>query len=253
MAAGESSRIREAASSIASGRPSIARHTSTIAPTLSSVTAKSDRTRVACCVNSWTEPVPDASAAEAFSSGRTSGGTACSCSHASRRARREARHDREVGRPLEQLVDGRLDAADLLEVVEDEEKATVAHLVDERRDGMGLPWELQDLADRGPHLVGAGGGGERDEPGPADVEVRDRGADGDGEAALARSAGPVSVTSRAPPARSAEVAELAVAAHQGPGDLGQRADAARGPDRRELVGQARTVTWTSSPGRPGCL
>ena len=94
---GGSSLTREAASSIASGRPSSRRQIAAMSAALSAVTAKPARTMSACCTNSRAAPHA-ATCSTVASRGRSSGGTGSSYSPCRWSGRREVASTTRRGR-----------------------------------------------------------------------------------------------------------------------------------------------------------
>ena len=170
-ASGSSSRVRAAASSIASGRPSSRRQISATAAALPSVRAKPGRTARARSTNSATagDAASSASGTPAGSAGSGSGGTGYSRSARSPSTVRLVARITTPRTAGQQRVDvaGRVDH--LLQVVEDQQPPVVAEVLDQGLQRRARPGQLDPHrpGDARQHQLGLGDRGQRDERDPA--------------------------------------------------------------------------------------
>ena len=192
IAAGESSRIRAAASSMASGSPSRRRTISATAAPFAGVSMKSGRTAIARSTNSRT----------ASDSMSVAGSSVPARGQRQRRdgelllardpQRRAAGHDdRQLGRRAQEVGDDRRPGDDLLEVVEHEQRAAVAEVLLDPVDRGTLGREQAERrGDRGGDEVGVGDRRQRHEPRAVRVALDAVARQRQREPRLARPAGP---------------------------------------------------------------
>ena len=205
-APGSSSRVRAAASSMASGRPSRRRQIATTAAALPSVRAKPGRTARARSTNS-------ATAGDAISS--CSGTPAGPAGRGGQRQRRDrvlplgpqpqhraaGGHDDHAGAAGQQLVQVAGGAGDLLQVVQDEQPGAVAQLLGQGLQRRARPGQVgaHRPADAAHHQLRLGDPGQRDEHGPRNRSGQPaRSPTASASRVLPTPPGPVSVTNRTP-------------------------------------------------------
>ncbi len=166
IAAGESSRIRAAASSIASGRPSSRRTTSATWAPFSGVSVKSGRTAIARSTNRRTASaamrVADVGRARRWQGQRRDRKLLLAGDPQRGPARDD---DRQPGRRAQQVGDDRGTRDHLLEVVEHEQGRPLPEVLLHPLDGRALRGEQADRGrDRRGDELGVGDRGQRHEP-----------------------------------------------------------------------------------------